>query len=50
MSNSVTIKSNKHGLTVVLDENQTFDNLKAQVEEKFKKSSAFLVHQAWLLQ
>ena len=41
MSNSVTIKSNKHGLTVVLDENQTFDNLKAQVEEKFKKSSAF---------
>jgi len=41
MSNSVTIKSNRHGLTVVLDESQSFDDLKVQIKEKFRQSSAF---------
>ena len=42
MDNSVIIKGNNHGITVVLDAALEYSKLKAAVEEKFKDSSKFL--------
>lgn len=42
MNNSVIIKGNNHGITVVLDDKQDFEALKKQVAEKFTESSKFL--------
>ena len=41
MSNSVIIKSNKQGITVILDDEIGFDELKSLVKEKFTQSSSF---------
>lgn len=41
MSQSVIIKRNKHGMTVILDKETTYDVLKKDVEEKFRQSSKF---------
>ena len=41
MSQSVTIKSNKYGINLVLNPDVTFDNLLKDVVEKFKASSSF---------
>ena len=42
MKNSVVIKGNKYGIIVMLDKNIPFDNLLADIAEKFKESSKFL--------
>ncbi len=42
MDNSVIIKGNNHGITVVLDAALEYTKLKTAVEEKFKDSSKFL--------
>lgn len=42
MSQSVTIKSNKYGINLVLDPEIGFDELLKDVVEKFKASSTFL--------
>lgn len=42
MDNSVVIKGNKNGITVVLDETLEFDELKRKVAVKFQDSSKFL--------
>ena len=42
MDNSVIIKGNNHGITVVLDDSMDFEKLKECVAEKFKDSSKFL--------
>lgn len=42
MDNSVIIKGNNHGITVVLDAALEYEKLKSAVEEKFKDSSKFL--------
>ncbi len=42
MDNSVIIKGNNHGITVVLDAALEYNKLKAAVEEKFRDSSKFL--------
>lgn len=42
MDNSVIIKGNHHGITVVLDANTEYSELKEKVAEKFKDSSKFL--------
>lgn len=41
VNNSVVIKSNKHGITVVLDNRADFTTLKSCVEDKFRQSAAF---------
>lgn len=41
MSQSVVIKGNKHGIVVVLDAKAEFEDLKKQIEEKFKTSAKF---------
>jgi septum site-determining protein MinC len=41
MNNSVIIKSNKQGITVILDNEISFDELKSLVKEKFTQSSSF---------
>lgn len=41
MSNSVIIKSFKHGISVILNEECGFDELKSMVKEKFEQSSKF---------
>lgn len=41
MKNSVVIKSNKYGITVVLDSKLPFEELKQRVAEKFKGSEKF---------
>ena len=41
MNNSVIIKGNKYGIVVVLDENSDFENLRADLIEKFKSASKF---------
>ena len=41
MSQAVVIKRNKYGITVILEEKLTYDELKKEVEEKFKKSANF---------
>lgn len=41
MSQSVVIKKNKFGITVVLDKKLTYEELKKEVAEKFKQSSNF---------
>lgn len=41
MNNSVVIKSNKRGITVILDENMEFEELKSLVKEKFTQSASF---------
>ena len=41
MSNSVIIKSNKQGITVILDDEIGFDELKSLVKEKFTQSASF---------
>ncbi len=41
MNNSVIIKSNKQGITVILDDKISFDELKSLVKEKFSQSSSF---------
>ena len=41
MSQSVTIKSNKYGINLVLDPEIGFDELLKDVVEKFKASSTF---------
>ena len=43
VSNSVIIKSNKQGITVILDDEIGFDELKSLVKEKFTQSSSFSV-------
>lgn len=40
-SNSVVIKGNRNGITVVLDENMEYAQLKLQIAEKFEASSKF---------
>lgn len=42
MDNSVIIKGNKHGITVMLDAAMDFEKLKEQVAEKFSDSAKFL--------
>lgn len=42
MSQSVTIKSNKYGINLVLNPDVAFDDLLKDVVEKFKASSSFL--------
>lgn len=41
MKNSVIIKGNKYGITVILDQDMSFEELKAAVAEKFKESTKF---------
>ena len=41
MSNTVIIKGNKHGITVVLNGDDSFADLKNSVREKFRQSAAF---------
>ncbi|MCI8372315.1 MAG: septum site-determining protein MinC [Lachnospiraceae bacterium] len=41
MSQSVVIKRNKYGMTVILDKEKEYDSLKKDVEEKFKQSAKF---------
>lgn len=41
MDNSVIIKSNKYGITLILDENALFDDLKKVIKEKFQQSAKF---------
>ena len=41
MNNSVVIKGNKHGITVILEEEKNFDDLKGLIKEKFEQSSKF---------
>ena len=41
VNNSVVIKSNKHGITVILDDKTDFLTLKSCVEDKFRQSAAF---------
>ena len=41
MSQPVVIKGNKHGIIVVLDAETEFQDLKVQIEEKFKASAKF---------
>lgn len=42
MSGSVAIKGTKNGLTLVLDENEEWEELKQKVEKKFTDSAKFL--------
>lgn len=41
MNNSVIIKGNTSGITVILDKNLTFDQLLVDITEKFKESAKF---------
>lgn len=41
MNNSVIIKGNKHGIVVVMDENISYEELKAALVEKFSSASKF---------
>lgn len=41
MSTSVVIKRNKFGITVILDPNLTYDEVKKEVEDKFRQSARF---------
>lgn len=41
MKSTVLIKSNRYGITVILDDQINFDELVADVEEKFKDSAKF---------
>ena len=41
MKSTVLIKSNRYGITVILDDQISFDELVADVEEKFKDSAKF---------
>lgn len=41
VNNSVIIKSNKKGITVILDDKSSFDELKELVREKFGQSASF---------
>ena len=41
MSNSVIIKSFKHGISVILDNECSFNELKSMVQEKFEQSAKF---------
>lgn len=41
MNNSVVIKGNKYGITVVLDKDMQFDELLNEVTEKFRSSAGF---------
>ena len=41
VSNTVIIKGNKHGITVVLNGDDSFADLKNSVREKFRQSAAF---------
>lgn len=41
MNNSVIIKSNKQGITVILDDDISFEELKSLVKEKFTQSASF---------
>ena len=41
MKNSVIIKGNKYGITVILDPEIPFENLKEAVAEKFRESTKF---------
>lgn len=49
MGNSVVIKGNKHGITVVLNENTSYETLKQQIKEKFIASSKFFGNAAMAL-
>lgn len=42
MDNSITIKANKHGIVVILDESVPFSELKELVAHKFADSAKFL--------
>ncbi len=42
MDNSVVIKSGKHGIVVVLDNEPSFDEIKTALREKFQASARFL--------
>lgn len=41
MSQKVVIKKNKFGITVVIDSELTYEDIKKEVEEKFKQSAKF---------
>lgn len=41
MKNSVVIKSNKYGITIILDREVSFEELKKRVAEKFRESAKF---------
>ncbi len=49
LENSVVIKGNKHGITVVLNESISYENLKQQIREKFIASSKFFGNAAMAL-
>lgn len=40
-NSSIIIKGNKHGITVLLDENKSFDELKGEIKETFERSAKF---------
>ncbi len=42
LKNLVSIKGTKSGIILVLDSNESFDNLKAEIAEKFADASGFL--------
>ena len=48
MSQSVTIKSNKYGINLILDADMSFADLIKAVVEKFKASAIFLKTQSLL--
>lgn len=41
MSQKVVIKKNKFGITVIIDKELTYEDIKKEVEEKFKQSAKF---------
>ena len=47
MSNSVIIKSFKHGISVILDNECSFNELKSMVQEKFEQSQSFSAVPTW---
>ena len=49
MESSVVIKGTKHGITVVLNESASYENLKQQIRDKFIASSKFFGNAAMAL-
>ena len=49
LESSVVIKGTKHGITVVLNESASYENLKQQIRDKFIASSKFFGNAAMAL-
>ena len=41
MSQKVVIKKNKFGITVVIEQDLTYEEIKKEVQEKFRQSAKF---------